>query len=412
MALAVFSTACSQGRDPDVALQAQSADEEQAAADIVPNWVGAGFARASELRLADPLRRPTTAETQTPDNGLPSLPEFKELMAKIGLDDDSIECIYVNFSEGPAAKLLSQLLILLENTTEEEGYASVGEALNDFTPGELQQFLVALAPCVDPDLFVSILLALFGAEPGQVTAASALGSFADDTLGGISGSELLGLLISIAGVPLGAGAGAFAAAAAAGGFTGAETNLVLAAILGVLGEVDTLAEDIDFSDLDVSEYGAEEFAALLFLAVRGLNDRQQANLIGIANYRLSAFELQLDASDLEADQGGALLVLLLPFLSAAITPPDTNTPPPGQDLQQVYIPAGADLSQINPLFFVPRDDLVNSFAEQGVPEETGGCIYERVRELDWRIVGLALSGGDGTGTAQMLTALIGCVLTT
>ncbi len=86
-------------------------------------------------------------------------------------------------------------------------------------------------------------------------------------------------------------------------------------------------------------------------------------------------------------------------------------PPMWSDPSQIYIPDGVTLANINPLAFVPREDVVAAFEKDGVSPKFGGCFYDHLRNLSTdALAGLfQRSGGDAAG-AELLLIAIQCVI--
>ena len=141
----------------------------------------------------------------------------------------------------------------------------------------------------------------------------------------------------------------------------------------------------------------------------GLTENQRQQLIRVANVNLSKIHLAVDPAKVSTQQGGALLLLLLPFISAQAAP-NAGGPPPGSDPNQVYVPPGTDLSAINPLNFVSRENFVAGLAAQGIVPGVANCVYDKLRTIDPRLIGLSFTGGSLQGGSQVLLAAAGCVL--
>jgi hypothetical protein len=148
---------------------------------------------------------------------------------------------------------------------------------------------------------------------------------------------------------------------------------------------------------------------VLFAVAAGLTEGQRQQLVRVANVNLSKLDLQIDPDKLDTEQGGALLVLLLPFISAGVAPPPGG-PPVGSDPGSVYIPPGTDLSSINPLYFVQRENLINGLMADGVNESVAGCLYDKLRTIDPRLLGLLFTGTLSGGASQALLTIVGCAI--
>ena len=49
-------------------------------------------------------------------------------------------------------------------------------------------------------------------------------------------------------------------------------------------------------------------------------------------------------------------------------------------------------------------------AEQGIVAGVANCLYDKLRSIDPRLIGLSFTGGSFTGGSQVLLASVGCVL--
>jgi hypothetical protein len=259
--------------------------------------------------------------------------------------------------------------------------------------GTQRQLLVALAPCLDTNMLLTVLAAVSGGggTSGGINAllASVASSAAAGGLPGVDAASLARTAgVNLTPSQIAALTSAIAAAQAA-------------------GVVDT--SKIDFSKLDVTKLSKEQVITLLAALLKGLTPAQAAQLNAVAAVDLKALNLNIDPASLNSQQAGALFVLLLPFISAGVAAP-SNTPPPGADPGQIYIPPGTDLSSINPLNFVTRDNLIRGLGDQyGIGPAQAGCIYDRVRLIDPRLIGEAYLGRSEQGAAQLLLAFVSCV---
>ena len=119
--------------------------------------------------------------------------------------------------------------------------------------------------------------------------------------------------------------------------------------------------------------------------------------------------MQVDTSKLTSEQVGSLLLLLLPYISAGISPVN-GTPPPGVDPGKIYVPPGVDLSNINPINFLSKPDFILGLNRQGVGTPLAGCLYEKLRLVDPQLIAIAFAGTDLTAVSQISLAVLGCVL--
>jgi hypothetical protein len=250
-----------------------------------------------------------------------------------------------------------------------------------------------LAPCLDTNMLLTVLAAVSGGGGTSGGINALLASVASSAAaGGLPGVDAASLART-AGVNL------------TPSQIAALTNAIAAA--QAAGAVDT--SKIDFSKLDVTKLSKEQVITLLAALLKGLTPAQAAQLNAVAAVDLKALNLDIDPASLNSQQAGALFVLLLPFISAGVAAP-SNTPPPGGDPGQIYIPPGTDLSSINPLNFVTRDNLIKGLGDQyGIAPAQAGCIYDRVRLIDPRLIGEAYLGRSEQGAAQLVLAFVSCV---
>ena len=129
----------------------------------------------------------------------------------------------------------------------------------------------------------------------------------------------------------------------------------------------------------------------------------------ISNLNLAKLDLAIDPDKLTTENGGALLLVLMPFISAQLAP-QSGGAPPGVDPGQVYIPPGSDLSGVNPLLFVKRENLISGLMRDGVAEPVAGCMYDKLRVIDPALLSLSFTGQSLAGGSQLLLTIIGCTL--
>ena len=400
---------CAQSTDVQTAAQAKPVakkDEKQPKV-VIPKWVTAGFAMAErEIARRKPLTRPE-ADPNARVQGLPSRPEFIALLTAAGVNPQSAGCIYDNVSVGPVAEHAEKLFGALANSSEEERQSVAGGTLAELDQPQLQQFLVAIAPCMDPQTLVALVASTGGKMSGD---GSALDAFGLGGLDGLNGAQLASLLVAYGGAP--AGADILATAAAAGitltaGQAQALTGAVAANAIGQAAGLDP--KSIDFDKIDTSKMTPETVGVLLLALARGLTDPQRQQLATVSNLNLANLDLAIDPDKLTAENGGALLLVLMPFLSAQLAP-QSGGAPPGIDPGQVYVPPGSDLSGVNPLLFVKRENLISGLMRDGVAEPVAGCMYDKLRLIDPGLLSLAFTGQSLAGGSQLLLTIIGCTL--
>ncbi len=327
-------------------------------------------------------------------SALPSEADFTAGLVSAGLTQTAANCIYRAIADDPAAEALAPQLTAL---TDSLGASGSGPAVD---PTALQPLLGTVAPCLDSATLLTMTSALSGSGStsgqGQTFGAllsSVLGSAADG-----SGSPSLDL----AGLRQLDGSAASPQQAAA-----------LAALLGKLPEILSLQNgQVDMAilrNLDLRSLTQDQARALLLIFANQLTTTQQAQLAQIANVNLQQLDIDVDVDQLSNEQRASLLLLVSPFISAGLKPL-LNLPPKGQDPSQIYVPKGLDLSNVNPLYFVPRENAIDGFSEGGLNRDFAGCLYDRLRLLDPQTLGRALIGTDQTGSLQLGLSILTCVV--
>ncbi len=406
----VAGVGCSQSAEFDQAAkpaEAKTVSKPAAKKVTMPGWVTTGFELAErEINKRRPLTRPETSpefrvDDESETTGLPSKTEFVALLQAAGLDAKSAECVYTNVSTGPVAQVAATLIGSLTGSAATLGSIAGGSPLAGLDQAEIQQFLVAIAPCIPAETMVALL-----AAAGGSTGTPSLDSLA--SLAGLSPSTLAALVAAIGSSP---GNVDIAALAKIAGVTlTPEQAGALQAILS--GTIPGVADPskIDFANLDPATLGPEGVTQLLFGLAAGLTESQRQQLVRVANVNLSKLDLELDPSTIGTDQAGALLVLLLPFLSASFAPPAGGAPV-GSDPGSIYVPPGTDLSTVNPLYFVQRENLVAGLMGEGVNENAAGCLYDKLRTIQPAVLGQLFSGNWSGGGSEALLAVVGCAIT-
>jgi hypothetical protein len=407
LGLALMAGACSQAGDFPSATGESAARPKVKTAPRqakVPQWVADGFAQADrEIALRTPLTRPditaTADKTKLPPKG-----EFLTLMAAAGINQRSANCIYESISQNADVSKSTAVLInaLAEAPATGRSEASTN-VVDKLDQGQIQQFLVAVAPCMDSQTLLALLAVLGGRSTGG------LGNI-DSRLAGLTPAEIAAIAAAAGPNPTPEGI-ATAAAAVGVSLTAPQLAALEAALLAGGGAALNILNphNQDLSNLDPNKLGPAGVASLLFAVSAGLTETQRQQLLHVANLDLSKLHLQVDANKVTTPQGGALLLLLLPFISAQVAPP-AGAPPPGSDPNQIYVPPGTDLSAINPLNFVNRENFVAGLAGQGIIPGVANCLYDKLRTIDPRLIGLSFTGGSLTGGSQVLLAAASCVL--
>jgi hypothetical protein len=348
-----------------------------------PSWVTRGYEIADRYRESrKPLSRPSsrTATTEAPVG--PSKAQFVATLTAVGVNASTAECIWTGVEGTPIAEKIAPLLS--------------GAGLPSFDDATIRQLTVAVAPCIDTQTLLTLLASgTGGSGNGLASLLGALGAT------GAAG-QLAGL----------AGGGSAQLAQTVGTNLSPQQVAALAAALnaGALGQLAALdPKNLDLTKLDLNKLSDQELIVLIAALARGLTPEQQNQVRTLANVSLNDLNLQVDPDKLTTEQAGAIFVLLLPFISAGIVPPSPQ-PPAGGSIDQIYIPPGTDLSSINPLYFVPEQNLVQGLQEQGVRGDVAACLYNRLRVLDPRAIALAFSGNDLTAASQVVLSALACVI--
>ena len=409
IACSIFAVGCSQSSEYTDTTDAPPAAAKSAKG-TSPAWVSKGFQiatryreslKASAVGSGSGGSTPTTVATS---DQLPPKDQFVATLSGLGLGASAAGCIYDGVNGTPLAAKLGGLISAAGAAT---GTASPAAALSGATglagidEGTVKQILVALAPCVDSTTLVALLAASGGLGSG--TGAASL-------------TGLLGSAVASAASSAGGGTGAkldvsALAKAAGSSFNPAQLAALSAALnQGVAGELSKLdPRTADLSKLDLSKLTPDKINLLLAAILRGLTPQQQSDLRTLTKVNLDQLNVQVDTSKLTSEQVGSLLLLLLPYISAGISPVN-GTPPPGVDPGKIYVPPGVDLSNINPINFLSKPDFILGLNRQGVGTPLAGCLYEKLRLVDPQLIAIAFAGTDLTAVSQISLAVLGCVL--
>jgi hypothetical protein len=339
---------------------------------------------------------------------LPPRSEFVSALAAAGLGQASAGCLYDNLTTGEVVDDANAVFALLTGGSSPTSAISAMSALRDMDAGTSKRLVVALSPCLDTATLLGLLARTGSVDPSQLI----------EGLGGAGAAAALPALV--AALPnadlSAAGIDPAVLAALSGGQLPPQQlealkGLIAAAVANtagaVLPKVDLAA--LDLSKIDLAKLTSEQVVALLASIAQGLSPSQQQQLSTLANVDLQRLNLDIDASQLTQEQMGALLVLVLPYISASFAPPD-GKPPAGQDPGQIYVPPDLDLSHINPLYFVPRENVILGLGREGVAPAVAGCLYDKLRLIDPQLIGLAFTGEDTTAAGQVLLSIFSCVL--
>jgi hypothetical protein len=399
MAIAVIGAGCSRSVDVD-SVESSTAKN--------PSWVSKAYADARKKLNADaPLEAPATDESTTtttaaPVDGLPPKDQFVAALSATGLDPTAAGCIYDSIEGTPLAATTGKLLASASDPLQ----AAVANN-NGIDEATQKQLLVALAPCLDTKTLLSVLGSVSGASG---TATGGTGATPSTTLPNINAMQtLLASVIKQAGT-LSSSVNASSLAKAAGAnLTPAQIQALQNAIAAAQNLQTTDTSQIDLSKLDVSKLNQEQLVDLISVLIKGLTPAQLAQLNQVAAVDLQDLNLNIDVSKLSHDELGSLFVVLLPFIAAGISAPGGQAPS-GVQPGQIYIPPGTDLSDINPLNFVPQETVVAGLEKQyGLSAGVSTCLYQKVKQIDPRLLGAAYQGTNLTGAAQLLLSVLSCV---
>jgi hypothetical protein len=365
---------------------------------VSPGWVQDGY-RLARKASAKPVQRadlpdvPVTVPTEV-GYQLPPEPEFTAALGSLGLDPTSASCIYNGIVGTPLAETVGRLLTTATNplAAATDPTAASAAAVDE---GTQRQLLVALAPCLDTNMLLTVLAAVSGGGSGAAGSLNAL-------LASAVSSATAGALPNVDPAALARTAGV--------NLTPQQIQALAAAVAAAQAANAVDTSTIDFSKIDVTKLSKEQIVTLLAALLKGLTPEQAAQLNALAAVDIKQLNLNIDPASLSNQQAGALFVLLLPFISAGVAPP-ANQPPTGGSPGQIYIPPGTDLSAINPLNFVTRDNLIQGLGDQyGIPPKQAGCLYDRLRLIDPRLIGEAYLGRSEQGAAQLALAFVTCVV--
>lgn len=370
-----------------------------------PKWYLRGLASAdAELAAARRVAprtsspTPTTPGTPIPVSGLPPKATFVAGLTSLGLTPAIAECMYTNISNAGTGKDAAKLVNLLVASTGKSDGVTALAALQGLDQSSIIRFVVSVAPCIDS----STLLSLLGRGGGGIASAAGAGSLTS-LLGGLSTVKLPAIdpgVINGIVASIGAGLSSSQLATLAATIGGAAK--------GQFGAVDLA--NVDLSKLDLTKLTSDQVVLLFAVLLKGLSPNQQGQLQQLANVNLAKLGVTIDPTKLTPDQYGPLVLLLLPYFASAINLAAGNQAPPGADPTKLYVPDGLDLSQINPLYFVSREALISALGAQGVAATFAGCIYDRLRVLDPRLIGIAFDGSNLAATGQLLLGVLNCIV--
>lgn len=380
-----------------------------------PRWYldGVAAARADRVKR-DAIANSANGSTTTTKDGftMPPRGEVLAALAAMGIPETAATCIYNSLNDPGVAKE-AQLLIQLMNAkaapNDPKATLSAVQVAGTLDEGSQKRLVVALSPCLDTKTMMTLLAATGGGLGGATALAGAgsPGALAPLLLSG-GASGLSTLAAQMGGVnPSTAPIAAILAKAGA-----ALTPSEMLALVGALGAASAggTAElrGINLSKLDFTKLTPQEALALMGALFFGLDPNKKAQINSLANLDFKSLGIGIDAKKLDKQQAGALMLLMLPFLGASLRPAN-QAPPPGADPSKIYIPEGTDLADVNPLAFVNKDNMIRGLNQSGVSTPVAGCLYDSWRLINPQLLGLAFSGNDVTGAAQVLVAALQCV---
>ena len=463
VAVALFATGCAQsnelsgdaivGAPTSVVAASAALASTPGTGSRGPAWYLAGMAEAGRERAASiALTRPNFGGRNAKSGGgegdatgLPSMKDFVAALAQAGIAESNASCLYEAIAAGGADGSNAKILQLLVAQDGEAVDPDAVTAVQSIDQDSIPRFIGTVLPCVDTSTLFSLIAAVglssvggsLGGAGGLSSVGGSLGGAGGlSSVGGSLGGALssaggsLGGALSSAGGSLG-GAGTLAAllgaagsvnlggvtsasitalvAAAGGNLDSSQLASIAALLIGALGGQKLSSLDTaDISNLDLSKLDDSQATLLVALIIKGLTDSQQSQFSKLAGVNIASLGLKIDPSKVRPDQQGALLVLLLPFLANGINLLPGAIAPAGADPTQIYIPEGLDLSQINPLLFVSKANFTNALNVSGITTEFGACVYDQVKLLDPRALGLILAGLAPEGVAQLILAIIAC----
>lgn len=400
-----------------------SADYEAApskkAAVEVPRWIRDGVRIARATKAA---RNPTAPGASRDLGGLitsggtnaaepDTLPPKDVVVAALagaGLTAQQAGCIYDGVSSNPqTARDVAAVLKGLAGAASAQHPGGTAAAfdpaalpgLANLTPESTNRLILAIAPCIDQATLISLLAAGqgVGAGGGGPDAVAAL-------LGSAQGLDLRKL----------AGLDPDAIAKAVAGALGSEQVKQVQQLLAAVGSGKALLDNplagLDLSKLDLSKITQEQMPLLILGLLKGLDDEQQSQLRKLAEVKLDELNIKVDPDQLKPDEIGALLLILSPLLAGAIKTTPVK-PPPGADPNQVYIPPGADLSNMNPLIFLNRADVLAQFEKQGINTKVAGCIFDGMSDLAPSTIAAFFSEQASAGAAgAVILVAVSCLV--
>ncbi|MFN8051186.1 MAG: hypothetical protein U0Q22_07125 [Acidimicrobiales bacterium] len=396
-------------RSPSSAGCSASADYDGASASdgvtatSVPHWIreGARLARSTKAarengRALTPSAIPIGATgTKAATPALPSRDVVVAALVSTGLTATQAGCIYDGVSANP--QTAADVSALIGGLTNPSG-ATASAATAGLTPDATNRLVMSVAPCLDQ----ATLLALLAAGQGVGT-------------GGVQ-SQLASLLASAQGLDAAKLVGLDPAALAktVAGALGSDQVKQLQALLASVGSAQSAASanplaGLDLEHLDLSKLTKDQMPLLVLALLKGLTPEQQGQLGQLTKVQLDQLHINIDPDKLTPEEVGTLLLIISPLLAGAIST-DPAKPGPGGP-GQVYIPPGLDLSNINPLVFLNRADVLAQFAKQGMDPTVSACIFDSMARMSASTIAAFFSTGESSqaALASFLLAAVSCI---
>lgn len=406
--LATFAlvAGCSASSDvPDAA----TAPSEPTPKHPAPHWVttGIALAKTSESSGSGSSRQGSGASSAVNGSGAsdsdnPALPPREQvvpLLTQAGLSDSQATCVYNGVAANPqVATDITTLLKALSAAQGPSGTTSSTNALaalSTLSPDTGKRLLVAIAPCLDS----TTLFALLSTSGG---GGGSIGLDSISALATKSGGKPLPTIPVLTASQI--------TALVSGSLSAAQKTQLQQVLTGAAALNKGKLPGLDLDKLDLTKLSPDQYSLLLAALVNGLTTAQQGQLLSLAKVDLNKLNLKIDPAKLKPEELGQLLLLISPLLAASINPNGFGLPA-GADPTQIYIPPGTDLSQLNPLLFLSRDDVVAAAAAQGGNPILTGCLYDKLRALRPVVLARFFStSGDQLATAEVLLSAISCVV--
>ena len=406
LVVGALTSACA-GRG-DVADSVSSSGHEP-----VPSWIrdGMDLAAAQTKPAAAPVAAPgavqpslAVAPTESP---LPSRDTVVSALVSWGAPEQQATCVYDALSAKPevAADAVTML-----TASSSPGGAPVANLASVTSAGGLSSerssaVLLTIAPCLAP------AAARAAAAGGAAAAGSDPQSAAmvDGLLQTLSAGQIAALrrvdprtLANTVGSALTpADRQRLEEAIAIGQSATYNSQAALSAISSLRG--------VDTSKLDLSKLTPDQAPLILLALVSGLTADQRAELRRLTDVSYKDLKLNVDPAKLAPEQLGGLLLLLSPVLATSLGS-SASTPPPGVDPSQIYIPKGADLSSINPLLFLNRDDTIGELVNQGLAPGMAACLLDRFSRLSPKsLAAFFTSNPSAAVTSQFVLTAVSCI---